>query len=41
LVAKRLFGVRGGVAAEQRERDEDVGWPALERNAPEAVSRAA
>jgi len=38
LVAKRLFGLRGGVAAEQRERDADVGWAALERNAPEAVS---
>jgi uncharacterized membrane protein (DUF2068 family) len=40
LFAKRLFGVRGGVAAERRERDEDVGWQALERNAPESVSRA-
>jgi uncharacterized membrane protein (DUF2068 family) len=39
LVAKRLFGVRGGVAAEHRERDKDVGWAALERNAPESVSR--
>ena len=39
LVAKRLFGLRGGVAAEHRERDRDVGWAALERNAPESVSR--
>jgi uncharacterized membrane protein (DUF2068 family) len=39
LYAKRLFGIRGGVAAEHRERDHDVGWPALERNAPELVSR--
>jgi uncharacterized membrane protein (DUF2068 family) len=39
LVAKRLFGLRGGVTAEHRERDADVGWAALERNAPEAVSR--
>jgi uncharacterized membrane protein (DUF2068 family) len=41
LFAKRLFGLRGGVAAERREREEDVGWQALERNAPESVSRAA
>jgi uncharacterized membrane protein (DUF2068 family) len=40
LLAKRLFGARGGVAAEHRQRDADVGWPALERNAPEAVSLA-
>ena len=38
LLAKRLFGVRGGVAAEERERERDVGWPALERSAPEAVA---
>ena len=38
LFAKRLFGVRGGAAAEQRERQHDVGWTALERNAPESVS---
>jgi uncharacterized membrane protein (DUF2068 family) len=38
LVAKRLFGLRGGVAAEEAERERDVGWPALERNAPEAVT---
>jgi uncharacterized membrane protein (DUF2068 family) len=37
LWAKRLFGLRGGVAAEHRERERDVGWPALERSAPEAV----
>jgi uncharacterized membrane protein (DUF2068 family) len=40
LLAKRLFGLRGGVAAEEAERERDVGWPALERNAPEAVSAA-
>jgi uncharacterized membrane protein (DUF2068 family) len=40
LAAKRLFGVRGGSEAEQRERRHDVGWAALERNAPESVSRA-
>ncbi|MEA2155916.1 MAG: hypothetical protein QOE11_2056, partial [Solirubrobacteraceae bacterium] len=38
LWAKRLFGIRGGVAAESRERARDVGWPALERSAPEAVT---
>lgn len=38
LLAKRLFGLRGGVAAEERERERDVGWQALSRNAPEAVS---
>jgi uncharacterized membrane protein (DUF2068 family) len=37
LIAKRLFGVRGGAAAEERDRERDVGWPALERNAPEAL----
>jgi uncharacterized membrane protein (DUF2068 family) len=37
LFAKRLFGLRGGVAAEERERAHDVGWEALERTAPEAV----
>ena len=36
LYAKRLFGLRGGGAAEQRERDRDVGWEALERTAPPA-----
>jgi uncharacterized membrane protein (DUF2068 family) len=34
LYAKRLFGVRGGGAAEERERRHDVGWEALERTAP-------
>jgi uncharacterized membrane protein (DUF2068 family) len=37
LLAKRLFGLRGGVAAEERQRDADIGWDALGRNAPEAV----
>jgi uncharacterized membrane protein (DUF2068 family) len=37
LLAKRLFGLRGGVAAEERDRERDVGWHALERSAPEAV----
>ena len=34
LFAKRLFGLRGGGAAEERERERDVGWGALERTAP-------
>jgi uncharacterized membrane protein (DUF2068 family) len=34
LYAKRLFGLRGGGAAEQHERQRDVGWEALERTAP-------
>ena len=38
LVAKRLFGIRGGAAAEEREREADVGWQALERSAPEAAA---
>jgi uncharacterized membrane protein (DUF2068 family) len=38
LYAKRLFGVRGGGAAEERERRHDIGWDALERTAPLAES---
>jgi len=34
LYAKRLFGLRGGAEAEERERARDVGWEALERTAP-------
>jgi uncharacterized membrane protein (DUF2068 family) len=34
LLAKRLFGVRGGAAAERAEREHDAGWPALERATP-------
>jgi uncharacterized membrane protein (DUF2068 family) len=34
LFAKRLFGLRGGAAAEERERARDQGWSALERTAP-------
>jgi len=41
LWAKRLFGLRGGVAAEHREREHDVGWAALERSAPDVVGAAA
>jgi uncharacterized membrane protein (DUF2068 family) len=34
LFAKRLFGLRGGAAADAAERARDVGWEALERTAP-------
>jgi uncharacterized membrane protein (DUF2068 family) len=34
LRAKRLFGVRGGVAAEHAARERDVGWDAIERATP-------
>ncbi|HEX8714046.1 MAG TPA: DUF2127 domain-containing protein [Solirubrobacteraceae bacterium] len=34
LRAKRLFGLRGGVAAERAENAIDQGWEALERTAP-------
>ena len=34
LMAKRLFGLRGGVAAEHALRERDVGWGALEASAP-------
>jgi uncharacterized membrane protein (DUF2068 family) len=36
LVAKRLFGLRGGAAAEAADRRLDYGWEALERAAPAA-----
>lgn len=38
LIAKRLFGVRGGAEADERIREQDIGWTALERNAPEAMT---
>jgi uncharacterized membrane protein (DUF2068 family) len=34
LLAKRLFGLRGGGRVEERERARDTGWEALERTAP-------
>jgi uncharacterized membrane protein (DUF2068 family) len=37
LYAKRLFGLRGGAAADEEIRAADVGWGALERTAPEAA----
>jgi uncharacterized membrane protein (DUF2068 family) len=34
LYAKRLFGLRGGAAADEALAERDVGWPALEAGAP-------
>lgn len=34
LFAKRLFGLRGGAEAEERERARDSGWQAIRRTAP-------
>ena len=34
LLAKRLFGLRGGAEAEERARARDQGWSALEQTAP-------
>jgi uncharacterized membrane protein (DUF2068 family) len=34
LIAKRLFGLRGGGRAEAAERAHDTGWPAVERAGP-------
>ena len=34
LFAKRLFGLRGGAAAEERERARDQGWSVLDETAP-------
>lgn len=35
LLAKRLFGLRGGYASELAERRRDTGWQALERTTPD------
>ena len=40
LFAKRLFGLRGGTAADEALRERDMGWSALAANAPEAASRS-
>jgi uncharacterized membrane protein (DUF2068 family) len=34
LVAKRLFGLRGGAAADRAVREQDSGWPAFEQLTP-------
>jgi uncharacterized membrane protein (DUF2068 family) len=41
LLAKRLFGARGGAAADEEERRRDLGWDALERTAPGQAPRPA
>ena len=41
LFAKRLFGLRGGAAAEEALRRKDVGWASLDRTAPEVYGRPA
>jgi uncharacterized membrane protein (DUF2068 family) len=41
LLAKRLFGLRGGGKAERAERAEDYGWPAIERATPAPTARIA
>jgi len=38
IYAKRLFGVRGGLAAEEELAARDYGWPAIERSSPEAFA---
>jgi uncharacterized membrane protein (DUF2068 family) len=38
LYAKRLFGLRGGAAADEALKEKDVGWPALEESAPGAAA---
>jgi len=40
LLAKRLFGLRGGGRAEQAIYDQDMGWPAIERATPGTTSAA-
>jgi hypothetical protein len=41
LLAKRLFGLRGGLAADRAEGALDQGWEALERTAPPSAPAAA
>ena len=40
LYAKRLFGIRGGAAADEALKERDVGWQALEAASPEAAAPA-
>jgi uncharacterized membrane protein (DUF2068 family) len=35
VVAKRLFGVRGGYRAERAEQERETGWAAIERATPQ------
>jgi uncharacterized membrane protein (DUF2068 family) len=41
LFAKRLFGLRGGAAADEAERERDSGWPAIDRGTPAAAPASA
>ena len=41
LAAKRLFGLRGGAAADEALRERDVGWHALETTAPQPAATPA
>jgi uncharacterized membrane protein (DUF2068 family) len=41
LLAKRLFGLRGGGKAERAERARDNGWPAIERATPGLTAQIA
>jgi uncharacterized membrane protein (DUF2068 family) len=38
LYAKRLFGFRGGAAADEALSEQDIGWQALEATSPAAVA---
>jgi uncharacterized membrane protein (DUF2068 family) len=40
LVAKRLFGLRGGEAAQRAIRERELGWGALERTTPATIDAA-
>jgi uncharacterized membrane protein (DUF2068 family) len=40
LLRKRLFGLRGGGAADEAERERDMGWEAIERATPPAGEAA-
>jgi uncharacterized membrane protein (DUF2068 family) len=41
LLRKRLFGLRGGAAADEAERQRDMGWAAIERATPPVGEAAA
>jgi uncharacterized membrane protein len=40
LVAKRLFGMRGGGKAERAEHERDTGWAPIERATPPPSAQA-
>ena len=41
LLAKRLFGLRGGARAEAAQREHDVSWAAVQRHSPDASVQGA